>query len=351
MLSRVAERLFWTTRYIERAENIARFLEVNQNLVLDAKRPSDRSRWQPLIDTTGDAAEFADRYGECSAASVKQFLIFDREYLNSIVTCLSAARENARQIRETISQPMWEEINTFYLYMRQIAENDDLRRKALESPTETLKDVRRHSHTLHGMTNATMSHDEAFHVARLGRLLERAEKTSRILDVRFGQIEQDGSSSPVRDTTELTALLKSASALHMYRRAHGSITLRGVSEFLLRNKSFPRSIRSCLTEADRSLHEVSGTHKNDYGSQSEQLLGQLRSDLEFTDPDTFFGDSRHEAIDRFQTRLNEIGQAIGRDLFMLRPREEMQQTMSRQSGRMRQSLGGMSQSMRSSGSR
>ena len=354
MLSRVANSIFWMTRYIERAENTARFLEVNQNLSLDTSGAIDQ-QWMPLIETSGDKELFEERYGEATARAVKQFLICDEQYPNSILSCVRAARENARTVRETISQPMWEEVNKFYLFLQDEACEESKQAATLDNPAEMLKEVRRTSHTIHGLTNATMTHDDAFHVARLGRLLERAEKTSRILDVKYYILlpgGKDDVGSPL-DSIQWAALLKSASALHMYRRRHGRIDPNTVAEFLLLDRQFPRSVRSCLVEAEESLHKITGSPMGEFSNRPEQLLGRLRSELDFTDYATFQKPGMHEAIDSLQTRINEIGDAIHNEFFAMHHERVAERNgqpakrppMTQSMGSMSQSIGSMSQSM------
>src|SRR6478609_7897579 len=177
MLARVADSIYWMSRYVERAENVARFIEVNLNLMLDLPAGSAQ-QWQPLVATTGDADEFAKRYRTATQHNVIQFLTFDLENVNSIRSCLRAARENARSVREIISSSMWEQVNVFYLMVRDLAATARVR----EVPYEVFHDIRMASHLFEGLTNATMSHGEGWHFCRMGRLLERADKTSRMVD-------------------------------------------------------------------------------------------------------------------------------------------------------------------------
>jgi uncharacterized alpha-E superfamily protein len=125
MLSRVADSIYWMNRYVERAENVARFVDVNLNLLLDCP-PGVTQQWEPLVVTTGDLELFRERYGDASADNVLQFLTFDSEYSNSILSCLQAARENARSVREIISSEMWEQVNAFYLMVKDAAEAGSL---------------------------------------------------------------------------------------------------------------------------------------------------------------------------------------------------------------------------------
>lgn len=293
------------TRYLERAENVARFIDVNQNLTLDLGEDM-ADQWAPLVYTTGDQEPFVASYPDWSRENVLRFLTFDTENANSILSCLIAARENARSVREIISSAMWEEINRFYLFVREAA------REGLgDNPFEFYTQIKRTSQMFIGVTDATMSHGEAWHFGRLGRFLERADKTSRILDVKYfillPAVHDVGSSV---DIVQWSALLKSADALEMYRRYRGRIVPEKVSDFLVLDREFPRSMRHCVTLAETSLHAITGTPSGAFGNRAEQLLGRLRSELDFTSITDIIQQGLHEFIDDFQIGLNQIGKSI-----------------------------------------
>ncbi|MCO6455007.1 MAG: alpha-E domain-containing protein [Pirellulaceae bacterium] len=311
MLSRVADSVFWMSRYIERAENVARFIDVNYNMTLDVQGTLAQ-QWAPLVATTGDHDDFAARYDGATRANVLQFLAFDEENPNSILSCLQRARENARTIREVISSPMWEEINKFYHMVRSAA----LRPGALEQPYDFCNRVKLASHLLVGVTDTTMSHEEAWHFARMGRLIERADKTSRIVDVKYYVLlPQPRDVGTTLDVVQWSALLKSASALEMYRRRHGRIVPQRVAEFLMLDRHFPRSIRFCLIRIQDSLRSISGSESGTFINRVEQRVGLLRAELDYTTIDDIVDQGLHEFIDAFQTKLNEIGMAIYQDFF------------------------------------
>ena len=180
MLSRVADSIYWMSRYVERAENVARFIDVNLHLMLDLPVEA-KHQWKPLINVTGDYKFFMQKYRKATRDNVIQFLTFDDEYRNSIVVCLRLARENARSIREIISSEMWESINeSYHLIISQTAKDE-----AFTNPHAFFTKVRLCNQHFIGIREGTMSHGEAWHFSRLGGLLERAEKTSRILDVKY----------------------------------------------------------------------------------------------------------------------------------------------------------------------
>lgn len=316
MLSRVADSIYWLNRYVERAENIARFVDVNQNLLLDS--PSGLAQqWQPLILTTGDLPLFKERYGEVTEENVIQFLTFDREYPNSILSCLVSARENARSVREIISSEMWEQVNFAYMMLKDAA-NKTLNRSQLP---EFFEEVKMAGHLFAGIMDATMSHNEGWHFGQIGRLLERADKTSRILDVKYfillPSIKDVG--TPL-DEVQWMSLLKSASAYEMYRkRQQHKITPNGVVEFLILDREFPRSIQFCLLQAERSLHQITASPLGTWCNSAERSLGRLRSELDFLTIDEVIEMGLHEFLDNLQGRINDTGEKVFETFFALEP--------------------------------
>jgi uncharacterized alpha-E superfamily protein len=317
MLSRVADSIFWMSRYVERAENVARFIDVNLNLSIDLGAGA-ACQWAPLIYTTGDDEDFAERYGEATPERVLEFLTFDEHNPNSILSCFRSARENARTVREMISSAMWEELNTFYLTLQSAAASGGL----LDSRYEFYTSVRRASHLLLGITDTTMSHGEAWNFARMGRLVERADKTSRILDVKYYLLLPTVADvgTPL-DSIHWSALLKSASALEMYRKRYGRITPSQVAEFLILDREFPRAIHFCLIKAEESLLAITGDAPGTYRTRAGQKLGRLRSELNFANFDEILDQGLHEFIDDFQDKLNDVGEAIHETFFALKSSE------------------------------
>ena len=326
MLSRVADSIYWMSRYVERAENVARFIEVNLQLMLDD--PSGQAQqWAPLVNTTGDYEEFSKRRGKATQESVIEFLTFDADNPNSILSCVRSARENARTIREIISSEMWLQLNRFYLMVNAAAEDKSA---ALANPHEFFSDVKNANHLFNGITAATMTHGEPWHFFHMGRMLERAEKTSRILDVKYFILLRSAQDvgTPF-DDIQWAAVLRSASAFEMYRKRHGRISPRGVVEFLLLDREFPRAIHFSLLAARDSLHKISGTPLGTFRHPPEKLLGQLCSELAFTSVDEIVNTGLHEYLDDLQTRVNQVGAGIFDSFFALKtptpPRKPGQQ--------------------------
>ncbi len=314
MLSRVAESIYWMSRYIERAENVARFVDVNLQLILD-QPVGMQAQWEPLVATTGDDEEFEERYGETSPETVIKFLTFDTENPNSIISCLRAARENARSIRENISSEMWEQLNDAYLMVTETPEE-----WVMTEPHQFFTDIKVASHLFTGLTDNIMSHSEGWHFCQLGRLIERADKTSRIVDVKYFILLPSVSdvNTPF-DDIQWGALLHSASAFEMYRRTHGLISPNKVVAFLLLDREFPRSVLYCLSKAEESLHAISGTPLETFSNSAEQGLGQLRSEFAYAQVDQVLRSGLHEFLDAFQTKLNDVGDDIYKTFFALRP--------------------------------
>ncbi|OLP17603.1 hypothetical protein BST81_14860 [Leptolyngbya sp. 'hensonii'] len=314
MLSRVADSIYWLNRYVERAENIARFVDVNLNLLLDS--PSGvTQQWEPLIMTTGDLHLFKQRYGEATAENVIRFLTFDSDYPNSILSCLRFARENARSIREIISSEMWERVNDFYLMVQDACQVEN-------SPnwSEFLQKVKLASHLFAGVMDATMTHNEGWHFGQIGRFLERADKTARILDVKYfillPSLRDVGSTL---DELQWIALLKSASAYEMYRKGQHRITPTAVADFLVLERNFPRSIRFCLMMAEQSLHQITGTPISTWRNPVERTLGRLRADLDYLLIEDIITTGLHEFLDNLQQQINDVDTKIFETFFALQP--------------------------------
>jgi uncharacterized alpha-E superfamily protein len=323
LLSRVAESVYWMARYMERAENVARFIGVNVHLQLDLPLVPAH-QWQPLIDTSGDSAEFEESYGEATRENVLRFLITDESNPNSICSCLRAARENARSVRETISSEMWEQINRTYLQFQPsywlLADSENF--------SERLRHLQLSCHLFHGISEGAMSHNEAWQFMRLGGSIERAEKISRILDVKYFILlpSTDTVGTPY-DDLHWSAVLKSVSGFEMYRKKHGRISPREIVDFLVLDHDFPRAIHHCVHGADQCLRAITRTPQGSFRYRSEQLMGLLHAELDFTSVDRIIEDGLHEYLDELQVKLNAIGSNLQLDFFARR-----QQTMSATSG-------------------
>lgn len=307
MLSRVAESIYWMSRYLERAENLARIIDVHSNFSLDLPG-EENDNWSALAQATGDYEAFKKRYPSEHRHQVIQFLAFDRENGNSILCCVAEARENARSIREIISPVLWEQINRLYHLLHR-------------TPTDPAVDPQHFYDFFHeiivlglsfgGIVNDTMAHTEGWHWFRCGRLLERADKTSRILDVKYFTILPDSEKVGTSvDQIQWTGLLKSTNSIETYRTLYGSMSARNIVEFLVLNRTFPRSILHCLVRAEESLRNVLGTFPNHYQNHAEQRLGQLCSEVSYSSVDSIMSYGLHEYVDKIQASINQVGSAI-----------------------------------------
>ena len=324
MLSRVAESVYWMNRQIERAENVARSVETALDLALEGTISHGRL-WNALVCAFGDEADFWERHAAADQASVISFLAFDPANANSIASCLHAARENARTVRDMISSPMWEEINKVHLYVQSAAQ----RHGGWLHPREFLDELKRSSQLITGVADATMSHGEGWHFGRLGRLVERADKTSRVLDVEHyfqpaAFAAKNGvvaGELPGADAVQWSAVLESASALEMYRKQYGAVSRRNVAEFLVFDRFFPRAMHFCLIKAEESLLAITGGSKGAYTNPAEQQLGRLRAKLDYGAIDEVLAGAGglHGFIDGFQQRLNLASDAIHDTFFAIRP--------------------------------
>ena len=308
LLSRVADSVYWIARYIERAENVARFIGVNLNLQLDLPL-APAQQWQPLIDTSGDAALFKDRFGSATQAKVIEYLAYDLDNPNSIASCLRFARENARSVRETISSEMWAQVNGMYLQIQT--------QRSLPEPERMLdvfREIRMGCHLFQGVTDSTMTHNEAWHFMRMGRKLERADKTSRLLDVKYFMLLPSVTDvGTPYDDIHWSAVLKSVSGFEMYRKKYGRITPADVVEFLVMDPEFPRAVRFCIKSASDSLHAITRTPSGAFRYRSEQLMGQLRAELDFASVESVIRGGLHEYLDGLQLKMNEIDQCLASD--------------------------------------
>ena len=305
MLSRVADSIYWLNRYIERAENVARFIDVNLNLMLDL--PGGVSpQWQPLISVTGDIEQFNSRYSEVNNQNVIQFLCFDRSYENSIISCLNKARVNARSIREVISSEMWEEVNSFYLMVQEASNASSLR-----TLPKLFNTVKMASHRFAGVMDATMSHNEGWQFGQMGRMLERADKTTRIVDVKYFLLlpSAEWVGTPL-DRIQWMALLKSASAYEMYSKSQHYITPSSVAEFLILDREFPRSIHFCLRETQQRLHDITQTPLGNWSNDAEKTLGRLCSQLSYLTIDDIIQSGLHEFLNEMENSINQVGNEI-----------------------------------------
>ena len=312
MLSRVANSLYWMSRSIERAESIARIVDVNLQLLLDFRDLNERrlaEHWLPIVQTTGDEAQFFTLHKKATAQAVTEFLVFQLENPNSIISSICQARENARMVRDQITIELWEELNRLYWFVR----TPQARQVWKESPSEFFQHIKAGSLQIIGLTDATLIHNEGWWFAQAGRFIERADKTSRILDLRHQTLPKRGVPKDItqEDALGWSAILRSCSAWDAYKSIHGAeVHPRPAAEFLLLYEDFPRSVRFCVAALDRALRRISGVADGKFCNDAEKLSGRLLADLQFSGIDEIFDRGLHEYLDDLQNKLNQIGFAL-----------------------------------------
>jgi uncharacterized alpha-E superfamily protein len=328
MLSRVAESLYWMSRYIERAEDLTRLLAVNFNSLLDSKPADARHGWESVVGIGGEDLLFAELHAEASAQSVMRFMFWEPLNSNSVVSCITRARENARSVREQISSEMWEAVNRLYFLVR-----NTKRASEFDAPTDFFELVRDRAQAFQGITSATMIHGEPYQFIRLGLHLERADKTARILEGKYHYLSLFSKSS-AETSLQLIALLRSCAAFEPYRRAlAGQLDGERVVEYLLLNREFPRGVLFCLNRCQRTLEAIGEDPTVPVRSDSpRRALGRLTADLEYLDIRDVLGDNMDPFLGNALIRLNAIGGDIARTYFNTsiilpdeRPRQQQQQ--------------------------
>lgn len=311
MLSRTADHLYWMARYTERAENLARMLDVNSRMSLLPQGAEVVERgWIATLTIIGLMDAFRKRYDAVTSSNAITFMAFDRDNPLSIYSCLRAARENARAVRGTLTSEIWETLNATWLEMRVAG---------LQSSTEAevgnfFEWVKYRSHVARGVIQGTMLCDEAWHFTWLGTYLERADSTARILDVKYHLLlphgEQVGGAT---DYYQWSALLHSVSAFEIYRRVYRDlITPRRVAELLVLRDDMPRSLRRCMSQVHMHLQAV----RNSQSAETERRAGELQASLHFGRIESVFEFGLHEYLVRFLGQTGDLGDRVSRDFLV-----------------------------------
>lgn len=323
MLSRTADHLFWMSRYMERAENTARMLDVNyQTSLLPQSADAAEKGWKGLLGISELSGDFATRYGTINARNVMQYMVADAQNPSSIRSCLMAARENARAVRGTLTTEVWETQNQTWLEFQRMVASSDFQR----DPSALFEWVKFRSHLSRGVTVGTMLQDEAFHFLRIGSFLERADNTARLLDVKFhaadleffgaGQSQMQGTTANAAveyDFYHWSAILRSVSGFEVYRKAYRNVILpEKVAELLILRPDMPRSLAACVTEVVANLERVA----NEQSGETLRQAGRLRADLQFGRIDEILATGLHAFLTQFLDRVNTIGVGISRDFLV-----------------------------------
>jgi uncharacterized alpha-E superfamily protein len=305
MLSRVADSLYWMSRFLERAEHTARLIDVHLNQRLDQAGGDANLRWQRLLRSlrTEQPAEEADAY------SVTRSLTFDEANTSSIVSCIASARENARQVREQISSEMWVQLNRLFLQVKQTS----MQQIWHAEPHKFLNSVKEETYLFQGITDATMSHSEGWHFIRVGRFLERATATAALLDTHFSVFltEQTGYESEPLDYLSWVELLRSCASFEAYCKVYtAALRPAQIAEFLLLNAEAPRSIRFACAMMQGALQAIAKSTAVRNPGRAERLAGRLRAMLDYDQIEEILGGDIHEYLENIQRQCALIHNGI-----------------------------------------
>lgn len=315
MLSRTADHLFWMSRYMERAENTARMLDVNyQTALLPQSAAVSELGWRGLLSISELSGDFARRYGDVTAATVMTYMVRDERNPSSIWSCLRAARENARAVRGALTTEVWETTNQTWLEFNRLLRDGLLER----DPSALFEWVKFRSHLSRGVQVGTMLQDEALHFVRIGTFLERADNTARLLDVKFHAVESDfygaaDDRDQEYDFYHWAAILRSVSGFEVYRKVYRNVIQSDkVAELLILRPDMPRSLAACTQEVVVNLKLVA----NDQSSETLRRAGRLHADLEYGRIDEILATGLHAYLTQFLDRVNELGAGISRDFLV-----------------------------------
>jgi uncharacterized alpha-E superfamily protein len=310
MLSRTADHLYWMSRYTERAENLARMLDVTQRMSLLHGGQVDIAGWTAALDIAGCDASYRKMHDKVTPGGVLRHLTFDTGNSASIVRCLKAARENAHAVRGTLTSELWETINDTWLRVRESSPS------VVEGNNagDFFEWVKYRSHLSRGVTIGTMLQDEALWFPRLGTYLERADSTARILDVKFQALLPEGSDpDSAGDYYQWSTLLRSASAFEIYRRVYRDrITPRRVAELFILRRDMPRSLHHCLDEVQTLLARIANRHSD----ETERRVGLLNSSLHYGRIEDIFAEDLHAFLSDFLARAADLSARIANDFLV-----------------------------------
>ena len=331
MLARTADHLYWMARYMERAENTARMLDVNyQTSLMPQSAEAAEKGWNGLLSISELSGDFAKRHGEVTASRVMDYMISDAGNPSSIRSCLMAARENARAVRGTLTTEVWETQNQTWLEFQRMVSDEAF----LKDPGNAFEWVKFRSHLSRGVTVGTMLQDDAFHFLRIGSFLERADNTARLLDVKFhaveseyhgmsqsqsqgnGTVDADGKNSGKDiefDFYHWSAILRSVSGFEVYRKVYRNVIRpEKVAELLILRPDMPRSLAACIQEVVWNLRSVA----NEQSGETLRRAGRLRADLQYGRIDEILDTGLHAYLTQFLERVGTLGVGISRDFLV-----------------------------------
>ncbi|RMX08427.1 alpha-E domain-containing protein [Corticibacter populi] len=319
MLSSTADHIFWMSRYVERAENTARMLNVNlDTALLPQSRDAMLQGWMGILSISELQDDYTSRYGKITPEQVLDFMVLDPLNPSSIYSCLREARENARAVRGALTTEVWESHNMSWLELGRLVRDPSGFKR---DPGRFFEWVKYRSHLSRGVALGTMLQNEAFHFLRLGTFLERADNTARLLDVKFHALE----SSTGRSAQELqprsqmqeyyhwVALLRSVSAFEIYRQVYRDVVSpKRIAELLILRSDMPRSLLACLTEVVRNLESIA----NDHSAKTQRRAGRLLADLQYSTIDEILANGLHAFLVQFLERVNDLGAGVSKDFLV-----------------------------------
>ena len=314
MLSRTADHLYWMSRYIERAESLARLVDAHYQLSL---LPHSGEALTQSLSSTMKALHIEQAYLEghdsLEPRGILEFVSLDRDYGGSIVSCLRSARENARAVRGSLTSELWETLNSTWLDSRAFAANS-IPRVDIGDFVEWVKE---RSHLTRGVTVGTMLRDEAFHFTRIGTFLERADNTTRILMAHQSDLKPGADAGAVPDPYQWSVLLRALSAFEIYRRVYRDvITPNRVAQMLILHDAMPRSLLRCCKEVYQNLQAVA----NDQSQETERRAGAMHAFLHFTRMEAILAQGLPVFLQHFLERLRDLGERVASD-FLVPPAE------------------------------
>ncbi|MEY4712834.1 MAG: hypothetical protein RIS88_2284 [Pseudomonadota bacterium] len=315
MLSRTADHLFWMSRYTERAENTARMLDVNyQTSLLPQSAAVAELGWQGLLSISELLPAYTARHGDIAPRAVMEFMVKDESNPSSILSCLRAARENARAVRGSLTTEVWETQNQTWLEVNRMLAQGELER----DPAVFFEWVKFRSHLSRGVTVGTMLMDEALHFMRLGTFLERADNTARLVDVKFHAVQSDFFGAATLQDQEYdfyhwSAILRSVSGFEIYRKVYRDVIRpERVAELLVLRPDMPRSLHASMNEVVANLRMVAG----DQSSDTLRHAGRLRAELQYAHIEEILATGLHAFLTQFLDRVNALGGRISRDFLV-----------------------------------
>jgi uncharacterized alpha-E superfamily protein len=325
LLARYAESIFWMARYMERAENLARILDVHETFSRDSQGGKN---WLSIVQINADELRFRQHYAAATAENVLWFYVLDTKNPTSIISAVRAARENARMLRPLISTEMWSQINVFHNNLATLRSKD----LALHNLTRLCASVKEACQAHTGIVEGTFYRDQGWYFYQLGKSIERADQTTRLLDIKYHSLlpTPEHVGSPL-DLSQWNAVLRSAAGYHAFRRVYPrGMTPPAVAGFILYNESFPRSVQTCVRQMDGLLVRLKSRYMLRGGNRAMERVDEIQAALQSQTIDQVIGHGLHEFLDWLQFRFIDLTREIGMDFFGHEPSEDVRKQAQEQ---------------------